>query len=387
MNRFTDLALDKNALDFQDLFQEVLSQKVSDALDAKKVEIAATMFEDPAIAEEKIEMTRGGRATGNAIADIVAKNNARLAKKKADRAKHLRKKEKYDGGVKEEVEEIDEVAARVRTGKAHSGQPNGGNVKAIVSNHKVGEHNLKVSTSVGWDGDKISRVSHVKDGKEHPVGSSWNGHYNKEFHKSGSGITPKMAQQAIADHHAHPTVKKKMKTIDKYAYQSEEVEQIDELRPATYWNTAEKRRTQAAAFKNMKRNDDADKLNQRAERLSNTGDERARDRKYNAVQDAKKKILSPATRRSSGISTKHIFTKANGETVYDKRRTNNEEVELDEGMVDHIAKVHVHGSNVTLHMDNGKKSTQKHPSPEAALKDGKSWHKATGREAKLVVSE
>ena len=165
MNRFTDLALDKNALDFQDLFQEVLSQKVSDALDAKKVEIAATMFEDPAIAEEKIEMTRGGRATGNAIADIVAKNNDRLAKKKADRAKHLRKKEKYDGGVKEEVEEIDE------------------------------------------------------------------------------------------------------------------------------------------------------------------------------------------------------------------------------GMVDHIAKIHVHGSNVTLHMDNGKKSTQRHPSPEAALKDGKAYHKATGREAKLVIAK
>jgi hypothetical protein len=164
MNRFTDLALDKNALDFQDLFQEVLSQKVSDALDAKKVEIAATMFEDPAIAEEKIEMTRGGRATGNAIADIVAKNNARLSKKKADRAKHLRKKEKYDGGVKEEVE-------------------------------------------------------------------------------------------------------------------------------------------------------------------------------------------------------------------------------LDEGMIDHIAKIHVHGSNVTLHMHNGKKSTQRHPSPEAALKDGRAYHKATGREAKLVIAK
>jgi hypothetical protein len=56
-------------------------------------------------------------------------------------------------------------------------------------------------------------------------------------------------------------------------------------------------------------------------------------------------------------------------------------------MIDHIAKIHVHGSNVTLHMHNGKKSTQKHPSPEAALKDGRSWHKATGREAKLVVSK
>ena len=61
--------------------------------------------------------------------------------------------------------------------------------------------------------------------------------------------------------------------------------------------------------------------------------------------------------------------------------------EIDEGMIDHIAKIHVHGSNVTLHMDNGKKSTQKHPSPEAALKDGRAYHKATGREAKLVIAK
>jgi hypothetical protein len=236
MNRFTDLALDKNALDFQDLFQEVLSQKVSDALDAKKVEIAATMFEDPAIAEEKIEMTRGGRATGNAIADIVAKNNARLAKKKADRAKQLRKKEKYDGGVKEDVESIDEVRY----------------------NDEMGSYN---------------------DSKA-PV--------------------------------------------------------------------------------------------------------------YDSLGHSKRRVPSTDTTQIQKGGKRPNMIKPGSQTLLKmniKKRLNKEEVELDEGMVDHIAKVHVHGSNVTLHMDNGKKSTQKHPSPEAALKDGKSWHKATGREAKLVVSE
>ena len=44
------------------------------------------------VEEEKIEMTRGGRATGNAIKDIVAKNNARIAKKKADAEKAEKKK-------------------------------------------------------------------------------------------------------------------------------------------------------------------------------------------------------------------------------------------------------------------------------------------------------
>ena len=122
----------------------------------------------------------------------------------------------------------------------------------------------------------------------------------------------------------HPMVKHIKNELNNRKMKNEEVEQLDELRPATYWNAAEKRRTQADAMKTMNRNDDRDKLDQRAEKLSNTGDERARDRRYNAVQDGKKKILSPATRRSLGISTKHIFTKANGETVYDKR---NEEVE------------------------------------------------------------
>jgi hypothetical protein len=256
MNRFTDLALDKNALDFQDLFQEVLSQKVSDALDAKKVEIAATMFEDSAIAEEKIEMTRGGRATGNAIADIVAKNNARLAKKKADRAKHLRKKEKYDGGVKEEVEQIDEL------------------------------------------------------------GDTWLGRAKLDA--------------------AH--AKRKSQTSD-----MKKVEPKEFNTNLTMW-------THGPKTTNL--HNKANKIGKYIEK--------------NKEKNAEKKIkLSPAT----------------------KRVINKEEVELDEGMVDHIARIHVHGSNVTLHMDNGKKSTQRHPSPEAALKDGRAYHKATGREAKLVIAK
>ena len=349
MNRFTDLALDKNALDFQDLFQEVLSQKVSDALDAKKVEIAATMFEDPAIAEEKIEMTRGGRATGNAIADIVAKNNARLAKQKADRAKHLRKKEKYDGGVKEDVESIDEVSARVRTGRAHSGQPNGEYVKAIVSNHQVGKHNLKVRSSIGWDGDRITHVSHVKDGKAHPVGMNFDGHYVDEYHKSGTGITPKMAKQAIAAHHANPTVKKKLRSL------GEEVEEMDEAGIHDFIGGVLSGKSDRQVAQDAARS------------------------LHNKMQLAKNTLPGYKHPDPNNQVGKKLGVKEKVEQI--------DEVELDEGMVDHIAKVHVHGSNVTLHMDNGKKSTQKHPSPEAALKDGKAYHKATGREAKLVVTQ
>jgi hypothetical protein len=141
---------------------------------------------------------------------------------------------------------------------------------------------------------------------------------------------------AKADEGRHNGFKRAYKTLGRIYYPFEEVnygevEQLDELRPATYWNAAEKRRTQADAMKTMNRNDDRDKLDQRAEKLSNTGDERARDRRYNAVQDAKKKILSPATRRSSGISAKHIFTKADGSTVYDKRNEEVEEIEEAKG--------------------------------------------------------
>lgn len=283
MNRFTDLALDKNALDFQDLFQEVLSQKVSDALDAKKVEIAATMFEDPAIAEEKIEMTRGGRATGNAIADIVAKNNARLAKQKADRAKHLRKKEKYDGGVKEEVEQIDEL-----------------DISTVKSYYK-----------------KRTKEGNVDYGNLEPN-------------------NPKSREKFAAK-----------------------------------WKPGSKR---DVGMRSAEMRLDAHKLGKNP---------KAHDTEYHPAIVKKKIKSNPA------ISAYHEKGKAYGNAVaaLKKKHGVSEEVELDEGMVDHIAKVHVHGSNVTLHLDNGKKSTQKHPSPEAALKDGKAWHKATGREAKLVVSE
>ena len=104
----------------------------------------------------------------------------------------------------------------------------------------------------------------------------------------------------------------------------EEVEQIDELAPKTYWDVAKARKNQAAAMNTMGTGD-GDKLDQRANTLANAANTRASDRRYNAVQDAKKRILSPATRRSSGISTKHIFTKANGETVNDSMKK--EEVE------------------------------------------------------------
>ena len=301
-------------------------------------------------------MTRGGRATGNAIADIVAKNNARLAKQKADRAKHLRKKEKYDGGVKEDVESIDEVSARVRTGKAHSGQPNCEYVKAIVSNHQVGKHNLKVHSSIGWDGDKITHVSHVKDGKAHPVGMNFDGHYVDEYHKSGTGITPKMAKQAIAAHHANPTVKKKLRSL------GEEVEQIDEVE--------------------LDESRGAEKL---GDKLLSDADHDTKLKHIAIAPTSHLKYLHKYNMGFSGSSPHPLIKHIKNELG--KRSMKKEKVELDEGMVDHIAKVHVHGSNVTLHMDNGKKSTQKHPSPEAALKDGKAYHKATGREAKLVVTQ
>lgn len=123
MNRFTDFAQSKDAVAFKEAFTEAVAAKVVAAIDAKKVEIAANMFESGGIAgaktsvkshggklidaakkgesklpgavkedienveEAKIEMTRGGRATGNAIKDIIAKNNARLAKKKAAKKK------------------------------------------------------------------------------------------------------------------------------------------------------------------------------------------------------------------------------------------------------------------------------------------------------------
>jgi len=51
MTKFTDYALDKNAVEFQKEFERVVSDKVNDTLDALKVHVASSMFTAPAIAE------------------------------------------------------------------------------------------------------------------------------------------------------------------------------------------------------------------------------------------------------------------------------------------------------------------------------------------------
>ena len=100
MSKFTDFAEMKDAIGFKNTFQDAVAEKVSAALENFKTNLAQSIFknndevneEAENVEEEKIEMTRGGRATGNAIKDIVAKNNARIAKKKADAEKAEKKK-------------------------------------------------------------------------------------------------------------------------------------------------------------------------------------------------------------------------------------------------------------------------------------------------------
>jgi hypothetical protein len=122
MTKFTDFAETKDAVSFKEAFEDAVAVKVNDALDAKKAEIAANFFGQVAeaggiaasktavkggkwpsppakgasklpgakavkedaeqVVEEPLEKTRSGRLTGDAIKDIVAKNNARLASKK-----------------------------------------------------------------------------------------------------------------------------------------------------------------------------------------------------------------------------------------------------------------------------------------------------------------
>jgi hypothetical protein len=51
MTKFTDYALDKNAVEFKKEFERVVSDKVNDTLDALRVHVASTMFTAPDIAE------------------------------------------------------------------------------------------------------------------------------------------------------------------------------------------------------------------------------------------------------------------------------------------------------------------------------------------------
>ena len=51
MTKFTDYALNKNAVEFKKEFERVVSDKVNDTLDALRVHVASTMFTAPDIAE------------------------------------------------------------------------------------------------------------------------------------------------------------------------------------------------------------------------------------------------------------------------------------------------------------------------------------------------
>lgn len=44
MTKFVDLAANRDAVGFKDAFDQAIAQKVGDALDAQKVELAVNMF-------------------------------------------------------------------------------------------------------------------------------------------------------------------------------------------------------------------------------------------------------------------------------------------------------------------------------------------------------
>ena len=58
MTKFVDFAETKDAAAFKDAFEQALSVKVFDALEAKKIEVAQSMF--PAMEEEVVAEEKGG---------------------------------------------------------------------------------------------------------------------------------------------------------------------------------------------------------------------------------------------------------------------------------------------------------------------------------------
>ena len=149
---------------FMSAFHSALAAKVSDALEIKKVEIASTLIA-PASSEV----------------------------------------------VEEEVERIYEAAKsdakelKVTFGRGHSGQPGGeGQADEVTTHHDKG---LKVTSSMGWDGDHSIDVHH--NGKH--VGGIFSTHsfgvndYRKNEKYKGD-IGHKEAHAAMAAHQKHPEV-------------------------------------------------------------------------------------------------------------------------------------------------------------------------------------
>jgi hypothetical protein len=250
---------------------------------------------------------------------------------KADRARRVKRLMKTFPMKKEEVKQIDELSPGTYRAAAEKRRQQSDDI--IISNNKFGIDNSS---------DDHAAVDSLQKKANKLIDTASRRNQDRLFN----------AAQAQKNAALSAATKRllKVNTKPRFTKANEEVEQLDELRPATYWNAAKKRNLQADTLPdNSTGSTDsaAQKIYKMANKLHNAGQKRAVDREENAKIDHVAATLSPATRKKLGINTNHQFTKADGTVV------RKEEVELDEAL-DHEV------NNYAKHMLNAHSADDLH---------------------------
>jgi hypothetical protein len=154
MTKFTDYALDKNAVEFKKEFERVVSDKVNDTLDALRVHVASTMFTAPDIAEDVKKKGESHAAwqtrTGSVIAASDKRKKVQVTNDELEARARARRGEK-DNMKEETASPEDEVKMLKSVHKDHN---------FYVKNGKV--HHTYAPTSYV---NKLRKALHTHDDK------------------------------------------------------------------------------------------------------------------------------------------------------------------------------------------------------------------------------
>jgi hypothetical protein len=154
MTKFTDYALDKNAVEFKKEFERVVSDKVNDTLDALRVHVASTMFTAQDIAEAPRKRNQSHpewqEGTKSDIAASDKRKKVKVTSAELEARARARRGEKDD--MKEEVNSPEDDAKMLKSvHKDHN---------FYVKNGKV--HHTYAPTSYV---NKLRRALHTHDDK------------------------------------------------------------------------------------------------------------------------------------------------------------------------------------------------------------------------------
>jgi hypothetical protein len=163
MAKFTDYALDNNAVKFKKEFERVVSDKVNDTLDALRVHVASTMFTAADIAEAARKKGESHASWKTRTSDDIAASDKRKKVKvtSAELEARARARRGETDNVKEEAEQIEEGLAD-RLGDRIDAAPSDEHAKKIIAKASLANlHHVK-HWNMGLSGTRTHKyMKHV----------------------------------------------------------------------------------------------------------------------------------------------------------------------------------------------------------------------------------